>query len=114
MKTLLILGAGTGGTMVANKMAHHLDHNEWRIIIVDRDENWLTVDVKNRFETGDLLQLMTTAGNTTFELPAIIDRNGETTDAAPGSGHVVKIPVPEGVDPGAIDEFSLLIRYLPG
>ena len=39
MKTLLILGAGTGGTMVANKMAHHLDSNEWRIVIVDRDEN---------------------------------------------------------------------------
>ena len=39
MKTLLILGAGTGGTMVANKMAHHLDTQEWRIIIVDRDEN---------------------------------------------------------------------------
>ncbi len=39
MKTLLILGAGTGGTMVANKMAHHLDPQEWRIIIVDRDEN---------------------------------------------------------------------------
>ena len=38
MKTLLILGAGTGGTMVANKMAHHLDSNEWRIIIVDKDE----------------------------------------------------------------------------
>ncbi len=38
MKTLLILGAGTGGTMVANKMAHHLDPKEWRIIIVDRDE----------------------------------------------------------------------------
>ena len=39
MKTLLILGAGTGGTMVANKMAHHLDPQEWRIILVDRDEN---------------------------------------------------------------------------
>ena len=38
MKTLLILGAGTGGTMVANKMAEHLDLQEWRIIIVDRDE----------------------------------------------------------------------------
>ncbi len=37
-KTLLILGAGTGGTMVANKMAHHLDLNEWRIIVIDRDE----------------------------------------------------------------------------
>jgi len=38
VKTLLILGAGTGGTMVANKMAEHLDLQEWRIIIVDRDE----------------------------------------------------------------------------
>ncbi|MDI6694202.1 MAG: FAD/NAD(P)-binding oxidoreductase [Anaerolineales bacterium] len=39
MKTFLILGAGTGGTMVANKMAQHLDPREWRIMIVDRDEN---------------------------------------------------------------------------
>ncbi len=38
MKTFLILGAGTGGTMVANKMAALLDPLEWRIIIVDRDE----------------------------------------------------------------------------
>ena len=38
MKTFLILGAGTGGTMVANKMAQHLDPAEWRIIIVDREE----------------------------------------------------------------------------
>ncbi len=39
MKTLLILGAGTGGTMTANQMARHLDPTEWKIIIVDRDEN---------------------------------------------------------------------------
>jgi sulfide:quinone oxidoreductase len=39
MKTFLILGAGTGGTMVANKMAELLDPREWRVIIVDRDEN---------------------------------------------------------------------------
>ena len=38
MKTLLILGAGTGGTMVANKMVEELDSREWEIIIVDRDE----------------------------------------------------------------------------
>lgn len=37
-KTLLILGAGTGGTMVANKMAERLDEAEWRIVIVDREE----------------------------------------------------------------------------
>lgn len=38
MKTLLILGAGTAGTMVANKMSHHLDPRQWKIIIVDQDE----------------------------------------------------------------------------
>jgi sulfide:quinone oxidoreductase len=39
MKTFLILGAGTGGTMVANKMSAVLDHQEWRIVVVDKDEN---------------------------------------------------------------------------
>ncbi|MBE9524276.1 MAG: NAD(P)/FAD-dependent oxidoreductase [Chloroflexi bacterium] len=38
MKTMLILGAGTGGTMVANKMIENLDLSEWRIVIVDRFE----------------------------------------------------------------------------
>jgi sulfide:quinone oxidoreductase len=39
MKTLLILGAGTAGTMVANKMSELLDLDEWKIIIVDENEN---------------------------------------------------------------------------
>ena len=39
MKTFLILGGGTGGTMVANKMSHHLDPAEWKIIVVDENEN---------------------------------------------------------------------------
>lgn len=38
MKTLLILGAGTGGTIVANKMARRLDAREWQIVVVDRDK----------------------------------------------------------------------------
>jgi sulfide:quinone oxidoreductase len=37
MKTLVILGAGTGGTIVANKMARRLDPRQWRIVVVDRD-----------------------------------------------------------------------------
>ena len=81
--------------------------------ILDCSDNWLTVDVKNRFEAGDHLQLMTTNGNISFDLPTISDNNGKTTDVAPGSGHRVKIPLPDGIDPADIDEFSLLIRYLP-
>ncbi len=38
MKRVVILGAGTGGTMVANKLVHELDAREWEIVIVDRDE----------------------------------------------------------------------------
>ena len=38
MKTLLILGAGTGGTLVANKLARRLDPRDWQILVVDRDE----------------------------------------------------------------------------
>jgi sulfide:quinone oxidoreductase len=41
MKTLLILGAGTGGTIVANKMARRLDLREWKIVVVDRDQRHL-------------------------------------------------------------------------
>ncbi len=37
MKTLLILGAGSAGTMLANNMAKALNPEEWKIIIVDRD-----------------------------------------------------------------------------
>ena len=40
MKNLLILGAGTGGTMVANKMSKYLDSREWKITIVDKNPGW--------------------------------------------------------------------------
>ena len=36
MKKLLILGAGTAGTMVANRMSRLLDLDEWQITIVDQ------------------------------------------------------------------------------
>lgn len=38
MKRLLILGSGTAGTMVANKLSHILSREEWKITIVDKDE----------------------------------------------------------------------------
>ncbi len=38
MKKLLILGAGTAGTMMLNKLHGELDKNEWQITIVDQHE----------------------------------------------------------------------------
>jgi sulfide:quinone oxidoreductase len=37
MKTLLILGAGTAGTLMANRLRKRLRAQEWRIAIVDED-----------------------------------------------------------------------------
>ncbi|HBF40388.1 MAG TPA: oxidoreductase [Anaerolineaceae bacterium] len=38
MKTFLILGGGTGGTIMANKLVKRLDPQEWKIVIVDKSE----------------------------------------------------------------------------
>jgi sulfide:quinone oxidoreductase len=38
MKKLVILGAGTAGTIMANKLAAALDATEWQITVVDKDE----------------------------------------------------------------------------
>jgi hypothetical protein len=46
-------------------------------------------------------------------LDVLLDKNGQATDAAPGSGHVVQIPVPQDVDAARLDEFAMLVRYLP-
>jgi sulfide:quinone oxidoreductase len=38
VKNLLVLGAGTAGTMVVNKLRPRLDEDEWKITIVDENE----------------------------------------------------------------------------
>jgi len=38
MKKLLILGAGTAGTIMANKLMPALNKNDWEITIIDQDE----------------------------------------------------------------------------
>ncbi|WP_343908853.1 type III sulfide quinone reductase, selenoprotein subtype [Nocardioides aquiterrae] len=38
MRTLLVLGGGTAGTMVANRLRHRLDTSDWKITVVDQDD----------------------------------------------------------------------------
>jgi sulfide:quinone oxidoreductase len=38
MKRLLVLGAGTAGTMVVNRLRKHLAPHEWTVTVVDRDD----------------------------------------------------------------------------
>lgn len=41
MRRLVILGAGTAGTTVANKLRRRLARDEWRITVIDRDRDHL-------------------------------------------------------------------------
>jgi sulfide:quinone oxidoreductase len=36
MKNIVVLGAGTGGTLISNMLTHHLDLTEWKITVIDR------------------------------------------------------------------------------
>ncbi|WP_094751999.1 prephenate-dependent tRNA uridine(34) hydroxylase TrhP [Psychromonas sp. CD1] len=64
-----------------------------------RLENGLAeVTVKNKFLVGDSLELMTPQGNINFTLEELHNRRGELVDVAPGSGHILYIPIPKEVD----------------
>ena len=81
--------------------------------VIEADADWLTINVRNRFEIGDRMELVTPGKNLQFELTEMTDRNGLWTGAAPGSGHVVRIPRPPSADAASLDRFALLVRYLP-
>lgn len=68
------------------------------------------VRVKNRFAVGDRLELMTPQGNLNFRLETLEKKHGERTEVAPGDGHVLYLPVPEGVNL----DYALLMRELDG
>jgi putative protease len=80
------------------------------VIGVENDQ--LLIDVKNRFEAGQKVELMMPGGNHYFTLESIEDKHGKATDSAPGSGHQVKIPLPEGYQADDKNNFGLLVKYL--
>jgi U32 family peptidase len=78
------------------------------VIDYDRAKERLTVDVKNHFEVGDTLELMLPSGNRVFKLEAMENKDGQSVDVAPGSGHVMQLPFSEDVN----TEFGLLMKQL--
>ncbi len=60
----------------------------------DQKTGELELDVKNRFQLGDRLELITPDGNNhEITLEQMTNAHGEPINVAPGSGHRVKIPV---------------------
>ncbi len=85
------------------------DHQQFVGEVLERNGDYIKIEVKNRFVVGDSLELMTTSGNITFILHEILDKKGNSISDAKGSGHIVDIPIPADVDM----QYALLIRNLP-
>ena len=66
------------------------------------------IAVKNRFEIGDQLEIMTPGGNVSFTLEKMENTKGEAIKIAPGNSHIVYIPVQKNLSL----EYALLMRYL--
>ncbi len=75
----------------------------------DAQKGFIEIDVKNRFQLGDTLELMTPAGNKRFKLQEMLNNKGQPAEVAPGSGHRVSIPVDFDTDM----TYALLMRDLP-
>jgi putative protease len=70
------------------------------------DGGWARVDVKNHFAVGDRIEVMHPGGNRDITISRMLADDGSEITIAPGSGHIVRIQLEEGLD-GA-----LLSRYL--
>jgi len=87
----------------------HFDYQQFCGEGLERNGDYIRIEVKNRFLVGDSLELMTPKGNITFTLTEMRDLKGNQIDNAKGSGHIVEIPLDASIDV----EFALLIRNLP-
>lgn len=74
----------------------------------ERQNGLAEVTVKNRFEVGDRLEMMTPKGNISFTLEKMENTKGEAATIAPGNSHTVYIPIADDVQL----EYALLMRYL--
>ena len=76
------------------------------LVSFDAARGLAEVIVKNRFAVGDWLELVHPAGNHKVQLTRMEKREGQPVTVAPGSGHVVWLPLPAS----AVGAF--LARYL--
>ncbi|MBF0588611.1 MAG: tRNA 5-hydroxyuridine modification protein YegQ [Magnetococcales bacterium] len=86
------------------------NHQQFVGEVIDQNEQsgTMTVAVKNRFEVGNELELMTPEGNCRFRLQHMESELGEKRLEAPGSGYTVVMPLPREGSAA----FGLLIRRL--
>ncbi len=75
--------------------------------VLEAKDGWALVEVKNRFQVGERLELIKPAEVHSFRLEAMQGEDGRPLQVAPGSGWRVRIPLPVEPHP-----YSLIVRRL--
>ena len=78
------------------------------IVGFDAATGWADIDVKNRFAVGDRLEIIQPSGNCEIAVEKLLNAEGAEVDAAPGSGHRMKLALPPGVTP----DKALVARFI--
>ncbi|MDO8351793.1 MAG: tRNA 5-hydroxyuridine modification protein YegQ [Gallionella sp.] len=73
--------------------------------IVSCADGYAEIDVKNKFQVGDRLEIIHPTGNQIIDLGEIRNKKGEAITVAPGSGHHVQIPMQGDLSKGMIARF---------
>jgi len=69
------------------------------------DDGLAEIEVKNRFAVGDRIEVIHPAGNRELVVETLRGPDGQPVDVAPGSGHRVRLPLPDGCEGAFIARF---------
>jgi putative protease len=90
-----------------NYMRGHSESTRQQYVgdIVSCADGVAQVEVKNKFQVGDKLEIIHPTGNQIIDLGQMRDKKGELISVAPGSGHLVQIPMQGDMARGMIARF---------
>ncbi|MEO8331268.1 MAG: tRNA 5-hydroxyuridine modification protein YegQ [Gallionella sp.] len=90
-----------------NYMRGHSESTRQQYVgdIVSCENGIAEIDVKNKFQVGDKLEIVHPSGNRIVELAEIKNLAGEALSVAPGSGHRVRIPLQGQLAKGMVARF---------
>jgi putative protease len=73
--------------------------------IISCEHGFAEIEVKNKFQVGDRLEIIHPSGNHIVELTEMRNREGNSITTAPGSGHRVQIPLAGKLAKGMVARF---------
>jgi len=90
-----------------NYMRGHSENSRQQYVgdIVNCANGIAVIDVKNKFQVGDKLEIIHPSGNRIVDLTEMRSLSGETLTTAPGSGHRVQIPLQGELAKGMLARF---------